>query len=654
MGIKICPKCGGKVSTSRNVCIHCGYEFPSSKKCPDCGEAVDINAKECPVCGYLFNEFKTVESSASNTNVKEQNINQDARPQNESEAIDISVHSNDEPEVQPSLEKDKPINNDNNESGESTNNEVIESKSNEIVEDQKSAETTGSLNINIEEEQESRPLECPYCHDHNLMPIGIDYFMCETCKGKFLNVGATSNTFISSAPAIENKKSDDVLVESSSLEETHEEVHSKNVTKLNAIEAEESSSDDKLEQKPSVYAKSKESKPKKEKVHKPLGTKKKAWIITASIVAFLGVVFGILTGTVFVPKSKYDKAMSLLNSDPLEAFNIFYYDCCWWGDSLKQAEFAYARINFENKEDKDAVTEGVTSMCQNGGTVHVEYDVNGGSEVLPETLTGYDANVTATTSKSGYTFAGWQLTDYEFYDNNYCVNISLKAAWSCSDDFEFSVNGDGTFTLTGLKNQTLTEVRIPSENNGKIVSIIGNSAFAECDLTSVVIPSSVTTIESLAFSYCHNLSSVTLNSGLSSIGYGAFCFCSSLTSVVIPNSVTTVGESAFENCTYLTNVTLSNSMTAIAYHMFFSCPKLAGITITPSITTIIGMETFDSCSFAKIYIPETVTSISPGCFYGCETTIYCEAESAPSGYVGRWYGYNPVVWGVDYQTFLNS
>lgn len=650
MGIKICPKCGGKVSTSRNVCIHCGYEFPSSKKCPDCGESVDINTKECPVCGYLFNEFKTVEPSASNTHAKEQNINQDAKSQNE--VIDASVHSDDEPEVQPLLEEDKPINNDNNEFGESANNEAIESKSNEIAEDQKSAETAEPSNVNIEEEQESQSLECPYCHSHNLMPIGIDFFMCETCKGKFLNIGATSDTFIFSAPATENKKSDDILVESSSLEESHEEAHSKNVTKLNTIETEESSSGDKMERKPSVYAKPKESKPKKEKVHKPLSTKKKAWIITVSIVAFLGVVFGTLTGTVFVPKSKYDKAMSLLNSDPYEAYNIFFR--CSWGDSSKQAEFAWARINFENKEDKDAVTNGVTSMCQNGGIVHVEYDVNGGSDVLPETLTGYGANVTATTSKSGYTFAGWQLTDYGFYNNNYCVNISLKAAWSCSDDFEFSVNGDGTFTLTGLKNQTLTEVRIPSENNGKIVSIIGDLAFAQCtSLTSVVIPSSVTTVGTYAFSGCQYLSSVTLNSGLSSIGFGAFRFCNSLTSVVIPNSVTTVGEKAFEYCENLTNVTLSNSMTAIAYHMFFYCSKLAGITITPSITTIIGTGTFYDCSFAKIYIPKTVTSISPGCFYGCKTTIYCEVESNPWGR-SRWHGDNPVVWGVDYQTFLNS
>ncbi len=54
MAIKICPECGGKVSTSRDECIHCGYVFPKEKRCPDCGESCPLETKECPGCGYLF------------------------------------------------------------------------------------------------------------------------------------------------------------------------------------------------------------------------------------------------------------------------------------------------------------------------------------------------------------------------------------------------------------------------------------------------------------------------------------------------------------------------------------------------------------------------------------------------------------------------
>ena len=57
MGIKICPDCGGKVSESRDTCIHCGYIFPKpkpQKKCPDCEALVDEDVNECPECGYYF------------------------------------------------------------------------------------------------------------------------------------------------------------------------------------------------------------------------------------------------------------------------------------------------------------------------------------------------------------------------------------------------------------------------------------------------------------------------------------------------------------------------------------------------------------------------------------------------------------------------
>ena len=32
MAIRICPSCGGKVSTTRTTCSHCGYDFESKKE----------------------------------------------------------------------------------------------------------------------------------------------------------------------------------------------------------------------------------------------------------------------------------------------------------------------------------------------------------------------------------------------------------------------------------------------------------------------------------------------------------------------------------------------------------------------------------------------------------------------------------------------
>ena len=63
-------------------------------------------------------------------------------------------------------------------------------------------------------------------------------------------------------------------------------------------------------------------------------------------------------------------------------------------------------------------------------------------------------------------------------------------------------------------------------------------------MTSITIPSSVTTIGYGAFSG-NSLSSLTIQSGVTTIGESAFS-SNNLTSITIPSSVTSIGDSAFE------------------------------------------------------------------------------------------------------------
>jgi len=74
-----------------------------------------------------------------------------------------------------------------------------------------------------------------------------------------------------------------------------------------------------------------------------------------------------------------------------------------------------------------------------------------------------------------------------------------------------------------------------------------------------IIPNSVTTIGSSAFSGCTGLTSITIPNSVTTIGDYAFSGCTGLTSVIIPNSVTTIGSSAFEGCTGLTSITAGTS-----------------------------------------------------------------------------------------------
>ena len=98
-------------------------------------------------------------------------------------------------------------------------------------------------------------------------------------------------------------------------------------------------------------------------------------------------------------------------------------------------------------------------------------------------------------------------------------------------------------------------------DNSKLESI-GEGAFSDCDvLTSIEIPSSVTSIGGSAFYSCSALKTVTFgeDSKLESIGYSAFSNCSNLTSIEIPSSVTSIGKEAFHYCDALATVTFKDA-----------------------------------------------------------------------------------------------
>ena len=137
----------------------------------------------------------------------------------------------------------------------------------------------------------------------------------------------------------------------------------------------------------------------------------------------------------------------------------------------------------------------------------------------------------------------------------------------------------------------LTSITIPSS-----VTSIGYSAFYNCSgLTSVTIPDSVTSIGYYAFYNCSGLTSVTIGNGVKSIGYYAFRGCSGLASVTIPDSVFSIGNYAFQNCSGLASITIGNSVTAIGDYAFQNCSKLTSITIPDSVG-YIGEYAFKDCS----------------------------------------------------------
>ena len=193
---------------------------------------------------------------------------------------------------------------------------------------------------------------------------------------------------------------------------------------------------------------------------------------------------------------------------------------------------------------------------------------------------------------------------YDYYDHH-------SYYYTTSDD----VIGD--YAFSGCS--SLTSLTLPSS-----VTSIGGHAFELCSgLTSLTLPSSVTSIGEFAFRYCSGLTSLTIPSGVTTIDYYAFADCSGLTSLTLPSSVTSIGGHAFAWCSGLTSLTLHSSVTSIGDYAFAWCSGLTSLTL-PSSVTSIGGHAFEACSgLTSLTLPSSVTEIDWSAFERCNNLKEC-------------------------------
>ena len=124
---------------------------------------------------------------------------------------------------------------------------------------------------------------------------------------------------------------------------------------------------------------------------------------------------------------------------------------------------------------------------------------------------------------------------------------------------------------------------------------------------ALVIPDSITTIATEAFSDCKHLTSVLIPESVIIIDGGAFEGCTGLTDVVIPYSVHTIGEGAFYSCIGLTAVAIPDSVHTICEWAFEGCIGLTSVAIPDSVHTI-GEGAFSNCTgLTEVVVPDHAT-----------------------------------------------
>lgn len=159
-------------------------------------------------------------------------------------------------------------------------------------------------------------------------------------------------------------------------------------------------------------------------------------------------------------------------------------------------------------------------------------------------------------SDGWYSFEFDQMGENNHYEGNVSGDTKLNVIFRDSDEFrtnlveklDYAVNGkEGEFTeysqgldytevtnngpsyvVSGLGSCADTEIIIPTNYNGLRVTEIATNAFNGSNVTKVVIPRSVTTIQPEAFINCQELQEVYIPSTVETISTTAFVNCSQI------------------------------------------------------------------------------------------------------------------------------
>ena len=212
----------------------------------------------------------------------------------------------------------------------------------------------------------------------------------------------------------------------------------------------------------------------------------------------------------------------------------------------------------------------------------------------------------------------------------------LNQIFSLSENLE-TINVPADSKLTSINDNAL-------QSNTKLKNF---NFLGSCDLTTIKagafqglaqlqefkFPKGVSTIENNAFNGCQAMKTAKFddNAVITTIGAGAFADCG-LTSIDIPKSVTKLENEAFRKCSALTEVNVSENLTDISSQAFKYCENLENINVSKKNTAYSSVDGYLLTKNKKTLVlfphgkahekftllPPSITKIGDYAFYECK------------------------------------
>ena len=247
---------------------------------------------------------------------------------------------------------------------------------------------------------------------------------------------------------------------------------------------------------------------------------------------------------------------------------------------------------------------------------------------------------------------------------SYCSYDGLTYELSVSGEYFVVKNDNGVPRASEI---TVASSRPNPQNLAETIPVrmIGASAFSHNkSLKKVLLPATVTAIESYAFNECTALVTVEFYGGesqLNRIELGAFYNCSALTSISLSDTLRSIGNVAFYGCTRLNDIPVPESVAEIGLSAFYNTgfynnrdnwhdgALYAGLYLVrvdnayftdagefsiKANTISVSERAFEDCvGITKVFIPISVKTIGSDAFSGCKNLE--EVEYA--GGVSDWF-----------------